>query len=243
MSDSQPPPPPPRSNRDADAAADLTHALLTGQVEAMASVTPRRGNFTLLLMGATLLLGTLGVLSLFELFGSAPSVGSESTSVVSSLFESFDPESSFTPEASKFQIPPPGERIAGLRSYDDIVRERELIAAMRDAGEELIVEEPQPVAVAAPEPSSVVPASTSSPRVSTKAKQGLLTLVTFPEAEVRYGKRVIGTTPLWKQPLPVGTQSLTLIGPDGARRKFSVRIKEDEPQAFRIDLEALPIAQ
>ncbi|MFN0063761.1 MAG: serine/threonine protein kinase [Myxococcaceae bacterium] len=64
---------------------------------------------------------------------------------------------------------------------------------------------------------------------------GTLTLVAFPEAEVRLGKQALGRTPLFSVPIPVGQHRLRLHLDNGERRFLNVRIKMGENTAHRVD--------
>ncbi len=71
-------------------------------------------------------------------------------------------------------------------------------------------------------------------------EKGSMTLVTLPASEVYLGKKKIGTTPLFKVPLPEGTHLLRLKGPDGKFRKLSVPVKAGKVTPFKLDLKDLP---
>jgi serine/threonine-protein kinase len=74
-------------------------------------------------------------------------------------------------------------------------------------------------------------------------KQGLLTLVTLPEAEVFLGKRSLGKTPLFKKPVPVGQLRLILQGQDGKRRELFVPVEQGELTKFNLPLADLPLVR
>ena len=71
-------------------------------------------------------------------------------------------------------------------------------------------------------------------------KQGALTLVVFPEAEVFLKGRSLGKTPLLKKPVPVGRHLLVLKGEDGKRRVLSVPIQAGKTAQFRMKLTDIP---
>jgi hypothetical protein len=75
---------------------------------------------------------------------------------------------------------------------------------------------------------------------SRSAKQGALTLVILPEAEVYRNGRLVGKTPMFNQPLPAGTHLLRIKGPDGKRRKLSVPIEAGKTTSFRLSLGEIP---
>ncbi len=71
-------------------------------------------------------------------------------------------------------------------------------------------------------------------------KQGTLTLITQPESTVSAGTTALGRTPLIEAALPMGTQLLSVVGPDGNRRILTVVIRPGENTAVRVELESLP---
>lgn len=93
----------------------------------------------------------------------------------------------------------------------------------------------EPAAPPAPEPPR--PAPPPSPAA---ARSGTLTLVTEPPAEVRRKGQVLGRSPLFKVPLPVGEQVLILVGEDGLPRRLKVPIHRDQNTALRLELDELP---
>jgi serine/threonine-protein kinase len=76
-----------------------------------------------------------------------------------------------------------------------------------------------------------------------RVAQGKLTLIINPEAEVMFGKKSLGKTPLFNAPLPVGTHLLRIVGQDGKRRKLSVPIKKGETTMLRLGLDDIPVAR
>ncbi|MCY1083631.1 protein kinase domain-containing protein [Archangium lansingense] len=71
-------------------------------------------------------------------------------------------------------------------------------------------------------------------------RQGALTLVVLPEAEVFLNGRSLGKTPLIKTPLPVGRHLLRIKGADGKRRQLSVPIQAGKTAQFKLKLTDIP---
>jgi serine/threonine-protein kinase len=71
-------------------------------------------------------------------------------------------------------------------------------------------------------------------------KQGTLTLVVLPEAEVFLNGRSLGKTPLIKKPVPVGRHLLRIKGADGKRRQLSVPIRAGKTTQFKLKLTDIP---
>ncbi|HYO66102.1 MAG TPA: serine/threonine-protein kinase [Archangium sp.] len=71
-------------------------------------------------------------------------------------------------------------------------------------------------------------------------KQGALTLVILPEAEVFLSGRSLGKTPLIKTPVPVGRHLLRIKGADGKRRQLSVPIRAGKTTQFKLKLTDIP---
>ncbi len=71
-------------------------------------------------------------------------------------------------------------------------------------------------------------------------KLGSLTLLTTPTATVKFKGRSLGSTPLSRVPLEVGTHVLELIGPDGTVKVLSVPILVGKVTALRLKLAELP---
>jgi len=81
---------------------------------------------------------------------------------------------------------------------------------------------------------------TRSPAAMRKAKIGLLTLVTVPPAAVYDGATSLGTTPLLKLPLQVGTYRLRVVDPEGNSRLFSAPVELAKEKKYTIRLSDLP---
>ena len=71
-------------------------------------------------------------------------------------------------------------------------------------------------------------------------KQGALTLIILPGAEVFLNGRSLGKTPLIKTPVPVGRHLLRIKGEDGKRRVLSVPIEAGKTAQFRLALTDIP---
>jgi eukaryotic-like serine/threonine-protein kinase len=71
-------------------------------------------------------------------------------------------------------------------------------------------------------------------------KQGALTLVVLPEAEVFLNGRSLRKTPLIKAPMPVGRHLLRIKGADGKRRQLSVPIRAGKTTQFKLKLTDIP---
>jgi serine/threonine-protein kinase len=71
-------------------------------------------------------------------------------------------------------------------------------------------------------------------------KQGALTLLILPPAEVFLNGRSLGKTPLFNAPVPVGRHLLRIKGQDGKRRKLSVPIEAGKTAKFRLALTDIP---
>ncbi|HEX8821464.1 MAG TPA: serine/threonine-protein kinase [Archangium sp.] len=78
------------------------------------------------------------------------------------------------------------------------------------------------------------------PSTTRSVKQGALTLLVLPEAEVFLKGRSLGKTPLIKKPVPVGRHLLILKGEDGKRRVLSVPIAAGKTAQFRLKLTDIP---
>jgi serine/threonine-protein kinase len=81
---------------------------------------------------------------------------------------------------------------------------------------------------------------TRSPASMRKAKIGLLTLVTVPPAAVYDGATSLGTTPLIKLPLQVGTYKLRIVDSEGNSRLFSAPVELAKERKYAIRLSDLP---
>ncbi|WNG22628.1 protein kinase [Cystobacter fuscus] len=97
-----------------------------------------------------------------------------------------------------------------------------------------------PATEAAKAPASTGEAAGTAPSAR-PAKQGLLTLVTRPEAEVFLNGRSLGKTPLFKKPVPVGQLRLLLQGQDGKRRELFVPVEQGKPAVLNLPLADLPV--
>ncbi|WP_338866835.1 protein kinase domain-containing protein [Myxococcus stipitatus] len=85
---------------------------------------------------------------------------------------------------------------------------------------------------------------TSSARGAAKAGMGWLSLSTVPPAAVFDGSTQLGTTPLRKFPLPVGTYSLRVVDPsnaDAVSRRLSAPINPGKETTIQIRLADLPL--
>ncbi|NMO21464.1 protein kinase [Pyxidicoccus fallax] len=85
---------------------------------------------------------------------------------------------------------------------------------------------------------------TSTPKGAAKAGLGWMTLYTVPPAAVFDGATSLGTSPLLKFPLPVGTYRLRVVDPTDAEapsRLLSAPIKPGEVTKIRIRLADLPL--
>ncbi|MCY1014715.1 protein kinase domain-containing protein [Pyxidicoccus sp. MSG2] len=110
-----------------------------------------------------------------------------------------------------------------------------------------------PAEAAAPEPVTTVTQNpddvgevldTSTPKGAAKAGLGWLTLQTVPRAAVFDGATQLGTTPLQKMPLPVGTYRLRVVDPtdaEAASRLLSAPVKPGEVTKIQIRLADLPL--
>jgi hypothetical protein len=97
---------------------------------------------------------------------------------------------------------------------------------------------PQPIGVRPPPP-PILDAGT--PKLAApKGKTGMVTLVTFPEANVFRGARKLGRTPLFNAELPVGTHLLTLVGDDGEKHRLSVPVRPGKNAPLKMNLAELP---
>ncbi|MCP3137075.1 serine/threonine protein kinase [Pyxidicoccus xibeiensis] len=71
-------------------------------------------------------------------------------------------------------------------------------------------------------------------------KTGKLTLLVNPDATVYRGKVKLGRTPIFAVEMPVGEHRLTIIGPDGKKRRLSVPIELGKTAQFRLTLADIP---
>ena len=83
-----------------------------------------------------------------------------------------------------------------------------------------------------------VDAKTPDPKTPVKPRgQGEVTLVLLPEATVLKGKQELGRGMMMTFSLPVGTHLVTVVGPDGVKRKLSlpVQLGKNKPLKLRVD--------
>ncbi|MFL5347558.1 MAG: serine/threonine-protein kinase [Hyalangium sp.] len=80
------------------------------------------------------------------------------------------------------------------------------------------------------------------PSKGSRTAQGKMTLVINPEAQVFLGKRLLGKTPLFNTPMPVGTNLLRIVGPDKKQRVLSVPIEAGKTALHRFSLNDIPEA-
>ncbi|WP_240357125.1 protein kinase domain-containing protein [Myxococcus eversor] len=103
---------------------------------------------------------------------------------------------------------------------------------------------PEPVTTVTQEEDVAEVMDTSTPKGAAKAGMGWITLYTVPRAAVFDGATQLGTSPLQKFPLPVGTYSLRLVDPtnaDGVSRRLSAPVRPGEVTKLQIRLEDLPL--
>ena len=101
------------------------------------------------------------------------------------------------------------------------------------------IAEPAPKAPATPVEETPDRPDTDEPPVRT-GKQGWLTLVVLPEAEVTLNGRSLGKTPLFKVQVPAGQHRLRIKGADGKRRELSVPIAAGKTAQFKLALTDIP---
>ena len=112
------------------------------------------------------------------------------------------------------------------------------------------VEPPPPVPVPTPvvaEPVIEKPKPTRTPpvvrpKVEKPRSQatGRVSLVTQPYARVSFKGRALGPTPLFDVELPVGKQTLVLVGEDGISRALDVSVQESSATQLRLKLDQVP---
>ncbi|NTX03527.1 serine/threonine-protein kinase [Myxococcus sp. CA040A] len=104
---------------------------------------------------------------------------------------------------------------------------------------------PEPVTTVTQDPDMLAEVmDTSTPKGAAKAGLGWITLYTVPRAAVFDGATQLGTTPLLKFPLPVGTYSLRLVDPtdaEAASRRLSAPVRPGEVTKLQIRLADLPL--
>lgn len=72
---------------------------------------------------------------------------------------------------------------------------------------------------------------------------GKMTLIIHPEAEVFFGRRSLGKTPLFNVSLPEGTHLLRIVGPDKKSRKLSMPIEAGKKAMHRFSLDDIPVGR
>ncbi|MBN1208485.1 MAG: protein kinase [Myxococcaceae bacterium] len=108
--------------------------------------------------------------------------------------------------------------------------------------------QPEPPAVesaaadAGTSPSDAVVAEDKPSRPG-RVAQGKMTLIINPEAQVFRGKRSLGKTPMFNQPMPAGTHLLRIVGPDKKARVLSVQIGAGKTTSHRFSLSDIPEAR
>jgi len=99
----------------------------------------------------------------------------------------------------------------------------------------------EPSGAAARPPADDAPDKGEPDEAPTRAvKQGWLTLVVLPEAEVTLNGRSLGKTPLFKVQVPAGQHRLRIKGADGKRRELSVPIAAGKTAQFKLALTDIP---
>ncbi len=81
------------------------------------------------------------------------------------------------------------------------------------------------------------------PSKPARGPTGKMTLIIHPEAEVYFGKRSLGKTPLFNVSLPEGTHLLRIVGPDKKARKLSVPIEAGKKTMHRFSLDDIPVGR
>jgi hypothetical protein len=97
----------------------------------------------------------------------------------------------------------------------------------------------QSAAPAAPPGKKAAPAP-AAPKPKGPVAMGSITLVTFPDSNVKRGGQSLGKTPLFNCELPVGTHLLTLYGEDGSRHSLSVQVKAGKNAPIKVNLADIP---
>lgn len=80
---------------------------------------------------------------------------------------------------------------------------------------------------------------TSEPKTPSKAK-GEVTLVLLPEGTVTKGKQELGRGMMMTFSLPVGTHLVTVVGPDGVKRKLSLPVQQGKNKPLKLQVAELP---
>lgn len=82
---------------------------------------------------------------------------------------------------------------------------------------------------------------TPEPKTPVKPRgQGEVTLVLLPEATVLKGKQELGRGMMMTFSLPAGTHLVTVVGPDGVKRKLSLRVDVGKNKPLKLRVEELP---
>ncbi|MCC6335597.1 MAG: protein kinase [Myxococcales bacterium] len=80
---------------------------------------------------------------------------------------------------------------------------------------------------------------TSEPKTPSKVK-GEVTLVLLPEGTVTKGKQELGRGMMMTFSLPVGTHLVTVVGPDGVKRKLSLPVQQGKNKPLKLQVAELP---
>lgn len=98
--------------------------------------------------------------------------------------------------------------------------------------------DPKPEPSADPKPAAA--AAKTKTKTSAAKGFGLVTLVTFPEAEVFRSGRPVGRTPLFNEEWPTGTHLLTLVGADGLKHRLSLKVMPGKNTPVKVNLSEVP---
>ncbi|MCP3104293.1 protein kinase [Myxococcus sp. K15C18031901] len=105
--------------------------------------------------------------------------------------------------------------------------------------------EDEPVTTVTQDPDALAEVmDTSTPKGAAKAGLGWISLSTVPRAAVFDGSTQLGTTPLQKFPLPVGTYRLRVVdptSPDAPSRLLAAPVKPGEVTKLQVRLSDLPL--
>jgi serine/threonine-protein kinase len=100
----------------------------------------------------------------------------------------------------------------------------------------------RPLVEAHPQKDSEPKAPPSEPKPPVKPKaQGEVTLVLLPEAVVLKGKQELGRGMMMTFSLPVGTHLVTVVGPDGVKRKLSLPVVAGKNKPLKLQVAELPL--
>jgi hypothetical protein len=104
------------------------------------------------------------------------------------------------------------------------------------------VETPTPPATDVdPKPEPKVDFRAADPKTPVKPRgQGEVTLVLLPEATVFKGKQELGRGMMMSFTLPVGTHLVTVVGPDGVKRKLSLPVQPGKNRPMKLRVDELP---